>query len=68
MGPYGVSAIQNGIVPGYSANFKGELIILNIIMNDYRNYNYYRCHIMQNRTIRSNTIALYVAGEYIRIC
>ena len=61
-----MSAIQNGIVHGYSASLKGELIILNIIMNENRNDNEYRCWIMQNGVIRSNPITLHVAGEYMQ--
>ena len=63
VGPHGVSTIQNGIMSGYSASLKGELIIRNVMTNDNRNQTEYQCWIMQNRTIRGNPIALYVAGE-----
>ena len=70
MGPYGTNSLQNGIVTGYSANLKNNLIVKNIMMNDVRNNTEYRCVIITTQgtttiTIRqSDPTILYVAGEY----
>ena len=73
MGPYGLNAIRNGMVHGYTINLgSNNLIIENIMMNDDRNDTEYHCVIvatesninpMTETTQRSNTIILYVAGE-----
>ena len=67
-GPYGVSALRNGILKGYSANkTTNNLIIENITVNDVRNNTEYRCAL---RTQNISTILeggptiLYIAGEY----
>ena len=76
MTPHRLSAIRNGIVPGYTNNLSSNsLIIENIMMNDDRNDTEYQCVILtvvmrENNTVmteitqRSNTTILYVAGEY----
>ena len=65
-GPYGLNALHNGRVPGYSTYLdKTDLIIENIMMNDNRNDTEYRCMILQNTTIRSNATTLYVTGKCI---
>ena len=61
MGAYGVNALLNGILTGYSSNWN-NLIIQNITMNDGRNGSEYQCVIGQNR---GNVTFLYVNGEYI---
>ena len=67
-GPYGVNALLNGLVPGYSATVHTtDLIIENIMMNDYRNDSEFWCMILQNTTIRGGRILLYVAGKHIHI-
>ena len=66
MGPYGVSALYNGIVRGYSTNLQNNnLIIENIMMNDFRNNTEYTC---ERNTQTSDPTILYVAGEYHCIC
>ena len=72
-GPYGVSAIHNGIVTGYTTNlFSNNLIVENITMNDDRNDTEYRCvtvlSTVSNPTLsdildESDPTILYVAGE-----
>jgi len=68
MGPYGINALLNGLVPGYSANVdNANLIVENIMMNDGRNGTEYRCVLFNNMGTRlneSDLIILYVAGEY----
>ena len=71
MGPYGVSALYNGILDGYSAHaHTTSIIILNIMMND-RNGTGYQCVIIDyNNVIQrvsDTTFLLYAAaaGEYI---
>ena len=67
-GPYGLSALYNGQVPGYSASLdKTDLIIENIMMNDYRNETEYQCVILQNTAIMGGFYFLIVAGTYIYI-
>ena len=67
-GPYGVSALHNGIVAGYSANITtNNLIIENIMMNDVRNNTEYWCGLRTQNipTIKqSKATTLHVAGEY----
>ena len=68
MGPYGVSALHNGLLKGYSANIKtNNLIVENIMMSDVRNNTEYKCglttHNIQTILASSPTI-LYIAGEY----
>ena len=66
--PYGVNALLNGQVSGYSGSLDtADLIIENIMMNDYRNDTEHRCMILQNTTIRGGRILLYVAGKHICI-
>ena len=69
---YTVQQLHNGILTGYSTN-GNNLIIENIMMNDYRNVTVYSCVIVPStvsqpslRDIRdeSDTTILYVAGEY----
>ena len=63
---YGVNSLLNGQVPGYSAAVHTtDLIIENIMMNDYRNDTEHRCVILQNTTIKDYPIFLIVAGEHI---
>ena len=64
--PHTVSALQNGIVTGYSRN-GNNLIVENIMMNDDRNKTEYRCVITQGTTTilrQSNSTILYVTGEF----
>ena len=67
-GPYGVSALHNGILKGYSANLKtNNLIVENIMMNDVRNNTEYRCGLRTEdipTILERDPIILYVAGEY----
>ena len=72
-GPYGVNALRNDILTGYSAALdSSNLIVENIMMNDVRNDSDYRCVIIsQNTSIQhpsilreSDPTLLYVAGEY----
>ena len=74
MGPYRMSAIRSGILTGYTATFdSNNLIVENIMMNDYRNGSVYICVIVpaQGRATfadiidESNPIFLYVTGEYV---
>ena len=71
MGPYGVNALRNDILTGYSAALNSNnLIVENIMMNDVRNGSDYRCVIIsQNTSVQhilreSDPTLLYVAGEY----
>jgi len=63
---YGVNALLNGLVPGYSTN-RRNLIVENIMMNDGRNGSYYKCVLLQDRTVvnEDNLTILYVAGKYV---
>jgi len=68
---YGVNALHNGQLRGYSANGK-NIIVENIMMNDDRNGSNYRCVIfniinndMREKLNESDPIILYVAGEYV---
>ena len=66
MGPYSVNALHNGILDGYSANIHTtSIIILNILMKDSRNGTEYRCGIVRDAFLESESdaITLYVAGE-----
>ena len=68
LGPYGVSALHNGILKGYSANIEtNNLIVENITVNDVRNNTEYRCALRTENIptilVRDPTI-LYIAGEY----
>ena len=64
VGPHGVNALLNGLVPGYNVNLDdtADLIIENIMMNDHRNDTEHQCMILQNTTIRDDPIVLYVTG------
>ena len=68
LGPYGVSALHNGILKGYSANITtNNLIVKNITMNDVRNNTEYRCGLRTQPTstiLQRDPTILYVAGEY----
>ena len=72
VGPYGISALRNGILPGHTTTLGGNLIVENIMMNDVRNGSNYRCVIVpaQGMVTSANIIdesdptILYVAGEY----
>jgi len=65
---YGINALINGQVPGYSANVNNaNIIVENIMMNDGRNGTEYRCVLFNNMGTKlneSDPIILYVAGEY----
>ena len=61
-----MNALHNGQVSGYSATVHTtDLMIENIMMNDYRNDTEHRCMILQNTTIRGDKIFLLVAGKHI---
>ena len=71
-GPYGLSAIRNGIVPGYTNDLnRNNLIITSIMMDDDRNDTEYQCVIAIPGAAPStlvptesgNVTVLYVAGE-----
>ena len=75
LGPYGVSALHNGILKGYSANITtNNLIVKNITMNDVRNNTEYRCGLRTQNIptiLQSDPTILYVAGEYhytVHVC
>ena len=67
-GPYTVSALNNGILKGYSANLKtNNLIVENIMINDDRNNTEYRCALQtqkMHKILEKDPAILYVAGEY----
>ena len=69
MRPYRISAIHDGILPGYTANLSSNnLIVKNITMNDDRNGSDYRCVIVPltgtpSLVEKSNPTILYVAGK-----
>ena len=67
-GPYGVSALHNDILKGYSANMDtNSLIIENIMLNDVRNNTEYRCGLRtqpKSTILDSDPTILYVAGEF----
>ena len=61
-----MGSLNNGILPGYSADItSSNLIVKNIMINDNRNNTEYRCVIiMSDRIVNdSDLIFLYVAGE-----
>ena len=64
-----VSSLNNGTLPGYSANLhNSSLIVKNIVMNDTRNGTEYNCVIIMSDVIVNDsdtTFLLYVAGEYL---
>ena len=66
-GPYGISALWNGILKGYSVNVTtNNLIVENITMNDVRNNTEYRCGLRTQNIhtiLRSEPTILYVAGK-----
>ena len=66
---YGVSSLNSGRLPGYSADLhNSSLIVKNIVMNDNRNNSEYRCDIRMSGEIVNDgntTLVLYVAGEYL---
>ena len=73
MGPYGVNALRNNILTGYSAALdSNNLIVENVMMNDVRNGSDYRCVILIRQNIsglflilnESDPTLLYIAGEY----
>ena len=75
LGPYGVSALHNGIQKGYSANITtNNLIIEDIMMNDVRNNTEYRCGLRTQNIptiLQSVPTILYIAGEYqytVHVC
>jgi len=65
---YGINALLNGLLSGYSANEdNSNIIVENIMMNDGRNGTEYRCVLFNNMGTRlneSDTVILYVTGEY----
>ena len=67
MGPYGINALHNGILAGYTTTpGSNNLIVENIMMNDNRNDTEYQCVIVSQGTIqrRSDRTFMFVAGEY----
>ena len=64
MGPYEVTALLNGTLPGYSSN-GNNLIVQNITMNDVRNGSNYKYVINITTAILrpSHPTILYIAGE-----
>ena len=72
MPPYELSAIRNGIAPGYTSDLgSNNLLVTNIMMDDDRNGTEHQCVIgisgvFQNTLQvieRGNVSLLYVAGE-----
>ena len=72
MGPYGVNALRNDILTGYSAALdSNNLIVENVMMNDVRNGSDYRCLILIKQNIsglflilnESDPTLLYIAGK-----
>ena len=72
MGPYGVNALRNDILTGYSAALdSNNLIVENIMMNNVRNGSDYRCVILIRQNIsglflillESDPTLLYIAGK-----
>ena len=72
MGPYRINSIRNGILAGHTAELdSNNLIVENIMMNDYRNGSDYRCVIvpaqgtlsLDNVIDESDPTILYIAGE-----
>ena len=65
---YGINALSNGILPGYSADVhNNDLIVQNIVMNDDRDDTEHQC-VIRDATTTLNTsdpTFLYVAGEYL---
>ena len=66
---YGVNALHNGILVGYSADIhNNNLVVLNIVMNDRRNDTEYQCVFVLSGTMTivnsSDTTFLYIAGKY----
>ena len=69
MGPYGKSALRNGILAGYSSN-GNNLLVQDIMMNDDRNNSYYICVVISLNDMftiinESDPTFMYVAGEYL---
>ena len=64
-GPYGVNALLNGILDGYSADLGTSIIIENIMMNDSRNGTEYQCVTIGMTTQQESHIVflLHVTGE-----
>ena len=65
---YGVSALNNSILPGYGADLNNNnLLVQNIMMNDSRNSTEHRCVIVISGTTRivnsSDPTFLHVAGK-----
>ena len=74
MGPYSMNTIRSGILTGHTATLdSSNLIVENIMMNDYRNGSVYICVIIAAQGMvgiaeiidESNPIFLYVTGEYV---
>ena len=68
-GPYGINALYNGLLDGYSASaHTTSIIILNIMMNDSRNGTEYQCVSMSyNNMIEQVSdiiFLLYVTGKF----
>ena len=75
-GPYGINALHNGILPGYTTTLgSNNLIVENIMMNDVRNGSEYYCVIVPAQGMitfadiidQSDPTILYIAGEYYSI-
>ena len=74
LGPYGINALRNGILAGYTATLGSDnLIVEDIMINDVRNGSEYQCVIVPAQyymiTVadiidESDPTILYVAGEY----
>ena len=69
MGPYGRSALRNGLLVGYSTN-RSNLLVQDITVNDVRNNSDYRCVVVilnnKFRIIRESDLTyIYIAGEYL---
>ena len=73
VGPYRISALRSGILPGHSATLgSNNLIVENIMINDDRNDSDYRCMIIPAQGMvtiadiidESDPTILYVAGEF----
>ena len=67
---YGINALINGILPGYSVDLvNNDLLVQNIVMNDRRNDTEYQCVIVMSGTTTilnsSDPTFLYVVGKYI---
>jgi len=67
-GPYGISALRNGIISGHSS-YGRNIIVKNVMLNDIRNGTWYKCVVTQGDLILNESSAthLFIAGEFICI-